>query len=180
MSRPRGSSTTRRWSSPTRRPPPLGRGSGTPSCAGTRAPPRAPWARAGYPSSGCGGLTEGQEGGCVRHGGGGLSFGVKRSLRRTLFFCLLQLLALLHVRVSKQNESSRVESTGPLSPNSSTASRTSAKACASSGESLDGLTEKREGGWREDKCLFIYVFIYLTYSRATSSRGRSGHQPGWW
>ena len=35
-------------------------------------------------------------------------------------FGLLQLLALLHVRVSK-NESSRVESTGPLSPNSSTA-----------------------------------------------------------
>ena len=72
-------------------------------------------------ASGCGGLTEGQEGGCVRHGGGGLSFGVKRSLRRTIFFGLLQLLALLHVRVSKQNESSRVESTGPLSPNSSTA-----------------------------------------------------------
>ena len=36
-------------------------------------------------SSGCGSLTEGQEGGCVRHGGGSLSFGVKRSLRRTLF-----------------------------------------------------------------------------------------------
>ena len=184
MSRPRGSSTTRRWSSPTRRPPPLGRGSGTPSCAGARAPPRAPWARAGYPSSGCGGLTEGQEGGCVRHGGGGPLFRGQNVTPANLIFCLLQLLALLHVRVSKchswRSSTALSTSTGPLSPNSSTASRTSAKACASSGESLDGLTEKREGGWREDKCLFIYVFIYLTYSRATSSRGRSGHQPGWW
>ena len=116
--------------------------------------------------------------------GGGPLFRGQNVTPANLIFCLLQLLALLHVRVSKchswRSSTALSTSTGPLSPNSSTASRTSAKACASSGESLDGLTEKREGGWREDKCLFIYVFIYLTYSRATSSRGRSGHQPGWW
>ena len=39
--------------------------------------------------------------------------------------------------------------------------RRSAKACASSGESLDGLTEKREEGWRED--------IYLSTDDAPCS-----------
>ena len=39
--------------------------------------------------------------------------------------------------------------------------RRSAKACASSGESLDGLTEKREEGWRDD--------IYLSTDDAPCS-----------
>ena len=109
-------------------------------------------------SSVCGGLTEGQEGGCVRHGGGSLSFGVKRSLRRTLFsWSTTSRRALTFtVRGHWHRNTPLATRSGSSCEVEDATSAPAPTSRASSGESLDGLTEKREEGWREDIHLFIY------------------------